>query len=106
MRLQKLSLASFRNIRKAEFDPGARFNILYGKNGQGKTNLLEAIYLLATLKSFRLAKNGELMTWAKALTIPGKQWFATIPTGEEWWWCYDDELFFEVPGAPPSPSHP
>ena len=26
--------------------------------------------------------------------------------GEEWWWCYADELFFEVPGAPPSPSHP
>jgi hypothetical protein len=26
--------------------------------------------------------------------------------GEDWWWCYPDELFFEVEGAPPSPSHP
>ncbi|MCU1346774.1 MAG: hypothetical protein JWL70_3040 [Acidimicrobiia bacterium] len=26
--------------------------------------------------------------------------------GEDWWWCYADDLFFEVPGAPPSPSHP
>lgn len=26
--------------------------------------------------------------------------------GEDWWWCYPDQLFFEVEGAPPSPSHP
>jgi ubiquitin-hydrolase Zn-finger-containing protein len=26
--------------------------------------------------------------------------------GEDWWWCYPDELFFEVEGAPPAPSHP
>jgi hypothetical protein len=26
--------------------------------------------------------------------------------GEDWWWCYPDELAFEVPGAPPAPSHP
>ena len=25
---------------------------------------------------------------------------------EDWWWCYADELFFEVDGAPPAPSHP
>jgi hypothetical protein len=26
--------------------------------------------------------------------------------GEDWWWCYADDLFFEVEGAGPSPSHP
>ena len=26
--------------------------------------------------------------------------------GENWWWCYPDELMFEVHGAPPAPSHP
>ena len=26
--------------------------------------------------------------------------------GEDWWWCYEDQLFFELAGAPPSPSHP
>ncbi len=26
--------------------------------------------------------------------------------GEDWWWCYQDELAFEVPGARPAPSHP
>src|ERR1039458_762718 len=25
--------------------------------------------------------------------------------GEEWWWCYVDEIVFDVPGAPPAPSH-
>jgi uncharacterized UBP type Zn finger protein len=26
--------------------------------------------------------------------------------GEDWWWCYPDQLAFDVPGAPPAPSHP
>ncbi len=26
--------------------------------------------------------------------------------GEDWWWCYEDQLTFELDGAPPSPSHP
>jgi hypothetical protein len=25
--------------------------------------------------------------------------------GENWWWCFEDEILFDVPGAPPSPSH-
>ena len=47
---------SFRNLADAEtaFHPQA--NILVGRNGQGKTNLLEAIYFLATTKSFRTTR--------------------------------------------------
>ena len=26
--------------------------------------------------------------------------------GEDWWWCYEDQLGFDVPSAPPAPSHP
>ncbi len=69
MRLQKITLASFRNLRKTELEPDARFTILYGNNGQGKTNLLEAVYLLGTLKSFRLAKNGEMMSWGAPFAL-------------------------------------
>jgi hypothetical protein len=29
-----------------------------------------------------------------------------LDTGENWWWCHPDDLFFEVEGAAPSPSHP
>ena len=63
MKLQKLSLSSFRNLENAELLPCSRFNILYGKNAQGKTNLLESIYLLGTMKSFRMAKNNEMVKW-------------------------------------------
>jgi DNA replication and repair protein RecF len=63
MKLKKLSLAFFRNLEKVELAPGVRFNILHGNNAQGKTNLLESIYLLGTMKSFRLARNSELVMW-------------------------------------------
>ncbi|HTP67106.1 MAG TPA: DNA replication/repair protein RecF [Geobacteraceae bacterium] len=65
MRLRKLSLAGFRNLRHVELLPGSRFNIIHGKNAQGKTNLLESIYLLGTMKSFRMAKNGEMVMWGE-----------------------------------------
>jgi DNA replication and repair protein RecF len=51
--LARLKLRDFRNYARleAEFTPG--FHLLLGNNAQGKTNILEAIYLLATLRSFR-----------------------------------------------------
>lgn len=63
MKLHRLRLGSFRNVDQADLVCPARFNILHGANGQGKTNLLEAIFLLGTLKSFRHARTSELITW-------------------------------------------
>ena len=53
MQLARLRLRDFRNYARldAEFPPG--FHLILGDNAQGKTNLLEAVYLLATLRSFR-----------------------------------------------------
>ncbi len=53
MHLARLKLRDFRNYSRldAAFQPG--FHLLLGDNAQGKTNILEAIYLLATLRSFR-----------------------------------------------------
>jgi DNA replication and repair protein RecF len=53
MHLARLRLRDFRNYARldAEFGPG--FHLLLGANAQGKTNILEAMYLLATLRSFR-----------------------------------------------------
>src|SRR5215475_6489881 len=53
MHLAHLRLREFRNYGRldADFSPG--FHVLLGDNAQGKTNILEAIYLLATLRSFR-----------------------------------------------------
>jgi DNA replication and repair protein RecF len=53
MHLSRLKLRDFRNYPRldAEFGPGC--HVLLGDNAQGKTNILEAVYLLATLRSFR-----------------------------------------------------
>lgn len=63
MKLNKIYLLSFRNLEKIELTPAHRFNIFHGKNAQGKTNLLESIFLLGTMKSFKMAKNSEIVRW-------------------------------------------
>jgi len=51
--LAHLRLRDFRNYTRLDADFGPGFHLLLGNNAQGKTNILEAIYLLATLRSFR-----------------------------------------------------
>lgn len=52
-----------RNLRPLQLQPRERFNVFVGDNGQGKTNLLEAIYTIATLRSFRTAKLTDLIAF-------------------------------------------
>lgn len=61
MIVQSIDLLNYRNIDElhAEFSSG--FNVIYGENAQGKSNLLEAIYALAFLKSFREEKIANLI---------------------------------------------
>jgi DNA replication and repair protein RecF len=65
MYINKLSLLNFRNynIGTINFDKG--INIIYGENAQGKTNLLEAIYLCATSKSYRTLNDKEMIKIGK-----------------------------------------
>jgi DNA replication and repair protein RecF len=61
MHLQSLEASNFRNLMgTADFSPG--LNVIYGANAQGKSSWLEAIYLLATTKSFRTAHPKEVIT--------------------------------------------
>jgi DNA replication and repair protein RecF len=53
MHLAHLRLRDFRNYARLDADFSAGFHLLLGNNAQGKTNILESIYLLATLRSFR-----------------------------------------------------
>ncbi|NJM25852.1 MAG: DNA replication/repair protein RecF [Bacteroidia bacterium] len=50
MHLQKLQLGNFKNYERAEVDFPSKINVLVGKNGSGKTNLLEAVYYLSFTK--------------------------------------------------------
>jgi len=63
MYLKNLSLENFRNFAslKLEFKPQKGINILIGPNAQGKTNILESIYLLSFPRSFRTKKASELI---------------------------------------------
>lgn len=56
MIIKKLKLTNFRNYENQEIDFTPHTNIILGKNAQGKTNLIEPIYILSTLKSFRNSK--------------------------------------------------
>jgi DNA replication and repair protein RecF len=59
--IESLSVRALRNLESVDLTPSPRFNVVAGDNGQGKTNLLEAIYVAATSKSFRSGKPGELV---------------------------------------------
>lgn len=59
MHIERLYADGFRNLQGVQLHPHARFNVLSGDNGQGKTNVLEAIWLLCGLRSFRTRKLAE-----------------------------------------------
>ena len=61
MFIRSLLIQQFRNIHSAELEFSPGFNVFYGANAQGKSNLLEAIYTLSFLKGFRADKLSELI---------------------------------------------
>src|SRR3972149_4814084 len=63
MILSHLSLTNFRNYRSLEWSPPPCKVVVHGGNAQGKTNLLEAIYLVATTRSHRATAERELIHW-------------------------------------------
>src|SRR5881396_432436 len=65
MHLAHLRLRDFRNYTRLDADFGAGFHLLLGDNAQGKTNILEAIYLMATLRSFRGVGGAQMIRHAQ-----------------------------------------
>lgn len=61
MKLETLRLRQFRNIEELELTADEGVNVLYGQNAQGKTNLLEAIWLMSTARSFRTSRDADLI---------------------------------------------
>ncbi|MDQ6787101.1 MAG: DNA replication and repair protein RecF [Acidobacteriota bacterium] len=68
MLLESLEAQNFRNLH-GEMSCAKGLNIIFGENGQGKTNWLEAIYLLATTKSFKTARLQEAIKFDEELAI-------------------------------------
>ncbi len=63
MNVTKLEVVSFRNIEEEIIEPCEGVNIIFGENAQGKTNLLESIWLFTGCRSFRASKDRELINF-------------------------------------------
>lgn len=63
MHIKQLKLNNYRNYKKLDITFNNKINVIIGENAQGKTNLLEAIYLLAFTKSYRTPRDYELIQW-------------------------------------------
>ena len=67
MRLRRLKIENFRNLAAVELAPAEGVNVIYGENAQGKTNLIEAIYLLTGQKSFRPARESDYLRFGSGV---------------------------------------
>lgn len=67
VKLQKLSLINFRNYQKQEFEFDPKTNLVIGPNMAGKTNLMEAIFLLSTGRSFRATRESEMISYGEEI---------------------------------------
>lgn len=73
MRLTHVRLADFRNYRELELEPAPGLNVFAGANAQGKSNLLEAIAMLGTGKSFRTGRDADVVRYGcEVATIAGE----------------------------------
>lgn len=63
MQIRNLKLRNFRNYSHLDIDFAERFNIIYGNNAQGKTNIIEAIFLCASGRSHRTSRDDELVKY-------------------------------------------
>ena len=61
MLVKKIKLENFRNYESLELEFSPDINYIYGNNGQGKTNIVEAVYMFAALKSHRVNHDFEMI---------------------------------------------
>ena len=69
MILKSLSILNFKNIREANLDFADKMNCFVGLNGQGKTNLLDAIYYLSFTKSFFNVIDSQNITHGEEMAL-------------------------------------
>ncbi len=103
LRLIRLTLTDFRSYAALTWRPAARISVLYGPNGSGKTNLLEALSLLVPGRGLRSARNADLPrqdgpgAWAVAARLHTAEGETTLGTGYE---PDADRRVFRLDGAP------
>lgn len=84
--IKKIKLTNFRNFESKTLEFSGGITIIVGKNGVGKTNVLESIFLLSTGKSFKTNSDMEAIQYEKNLSrITGDDLEVVITTGENGW---------------------
>lgn len=68
MIVEKIHLTNFRNLKDISFEFKENINVFVGKNGIGKTNVLEAIYISLVASSFRQAKQEDFISFGENFT--------------------------------------
>ena len=63
MYIERLELKDFRNYESIELEFSSKINVFIGENAQGKTNLMESLYVLSMAKSHRTSNDKELIRW-------------------------------------------
>ena len=76
MIFKNLEISDFRNIENLSMVPGEKVNIICGENAQGKTNLMEALWLFTGAKSFRQTKDNEFIRFGKEKSFLKAEFFA------------------------------
>ncbi|MBQ4313776.1 MAG: DNA replication/repair protein RecF [Clostridia bacterium] len=76
MKVITFNAEGFRNLKPLRIEPCEGINVIYGDNGQGKTNLLEAIGLFTGMKSFRGARNVQMISHGGEFARLGMEFYA------------------------------
>ena len=69
MYIKKIELKNFRNYENLDVDFDKNINFIIGNNAQGKTNLLESIFMSSIGKSFRTSKDNEMIGLLKKIFL-------------------------------------
>lgn len=76
MNIERLEVRNFRNIEHCEITPCRETNIIYGQNAQGKTNLLESIWLFTGCRSFRGSRDKDMISFGASKAILDMDFYA------------------------------
>ena len=83
MKINSIEIKNFRNIKELNLEPSDKTNIIYGDNAQGKTNLIEAIWLFSGLKSFRGSHDKELIKFGYSMIFVASMYRPLTATPEQ-----------------------
>ena len=96
MHISHLRLRDFRNYSRLDADFAPGFHLLLGDNAQGKTNILESVYLLCTLRSFRGVGSAQMVRHGQKGYFLGARF---VSQGER-----EVKILLVKPGAQPHPG--